>query len=200
MKEECDYIKDLLERFFEGETSNTEEQELYHFFRLDNIPEELAQYKPVLMYFESGFAHEIENIRQTDELPEFLISTKNVIQHPASKVESSQRKLWITWGGVAASFLIIISASLFLLTAKEPFDSYAGSYIIRNGVRITDLNLIMPELEAAVQKSLILEQEMEQQYEVQLKQQLNEHNNQILKNIKDENIRKEVEEIIFTQL
>jgi len=106
------------------------------------------------------------------------------------------RNLRIFWGSVAASILIVLSASILLMKSADP---YAGSYIIRNGVRITDLNVIRPDLEATVQKALLQEQLMEQWLEVQFAQQMQEHNNRILDNIQDENIRREVEEIILTQ-
>ena len=35
------YIENLLERFFEGETTNAEEQELYAFFARPDLPEHL---------------------------------------------------------------------------------------------------------------------------------------------------------------
>ena len=54
------YIENLLERFFEGETSNAEEQELYAFFARPDLPEHLRGYKPVFGYFETGIAREVE--------------------------------------------------------------------------------------------------------------------------------------------
>ena len=183
MKEELTHIKILLERFFEGQTSNEEEQELYRFFGRDNIPDELIAYKPLMQYFETGLADELACPEEDKVAP------KNTKTHRL-------RNLWIIRGSVAASFLMILSASLYLM---KPADPYAGSYIIRNGVRITDLNMIRPELEATVQKVLLQEQQMEQWIEVQFTQQLQEQNNRILENIQDENIRKEVEEILLTQ-
>lgn len=210
MKEEVTHIKILLERFFEGQTSNAEEQELYHFFSRADIPEELIQYLPVIKYFESGFADEFGMIGQTDERPESLTPAKNVLPHPASQAKPSKRKLWITWGGVAASFLLVLFSSIYFLTTKEPLDPYAGSYIIRNGVRITDLDLIRPELEAAIQKSILLEQEadrlierltaIDDSQEAQIMQQLQEHNQRILDNIQDENIRNELVEFLYPNL
>jgi len=38
MKEELTHIEILLERFFEGQTSNEDEQELYRFFRRTTCP------------------------------------------------------------------------------------------------------------------------------------------------------------------
>jgi uncharacterized membrane protein YvbJ len=191
MKEDFSNIKELLERFFEGETSNEEEQILYRFFSLDDLPEEWVRYKPVLKYFESGFADEMS----ANELP-------------TSKTMSSKRKLWITWSGIAASFLLLLS--IYFLTANETLDPYAGSYIIRNGVRITDLDQIRPELEAAIQKSLLLEQEAEQlierlssiddSQEEQIMQKLQDYNQQILDDIQDENVRDEVKEFLNLNL
>jgi len=202
MKEDYLKIKNLLERFFEGQTTNDEEQLLYDFFRRDDLPDEWLQYKPVMKYFESGLADEIVDSEQTD-MPPLQIEKKNVISL------AKMRKHWITWSGIAASILLILFTTLYLFTDNDPVDPFAGSYIIRNGVRITDLDLIRPELEAAVQKGLKMEQETDRLFEqlsqfddnqeVQMIKQMREHNNRILDNIRDEDVRKEVEEIINTQ-
>ena len=39
-------IDELLNRYFEGETSAEEEQKLRRFFASDNVPENLSAYKP----------------------------------------------------------------------------------------------------------------------------------------------------------
>ena len=202
MKEDYLKIKNLLERFFEGQTTNDEEQLLYDFFERDDLPDEWLQYKPVMKYFESGLADEIVDSEQTD-MPPLQIEKKNVISL------AKMRKYWITWSGIAASILLILFTTLYLFTDNDPVDPFAGSYIIRNGVRITDLDLIRPELEAAVQKGLKMEQETDRLFEqlsqfddnqeVQMIKQMREHNNRILDNIRDEDVRKEVEEIINTQ-
>jgi len=199
MKEEYIQIKILLDRFFEGQTNNDEERALYDFFRRDDIPDELMQYQPVMQYFESGLADETEDAGQTVELPPL----------PVSQSLFSIRKHWITWCGVAASILLLLFTTFYLFTDNDPVDPFAGSYIIRNGVRITDLDLIRPELEAAIQKGLMMDQETDRLFEqlsrfddnqeVEIIKQMREHNNRILDNISDEDVRKEVEEIINTQ-
>jgi hypothetical protein len=183
MKEEFAPINILLERFFEGQTSIKEEQELYRFFMRDEIPAALARYKPLIKYFESGLADEVQ--------PE---------------TRTPKKKQWIVWSGIAASILLMLCLSFYFFTAKQSPDPLEGSYIIRNGVRITDLNLIRPELETAIQKVMLQEQEMEQLIdklfqidynpEVQIMQDVQAHYNRILSNIQDEEIRKEVA-IIF---
>ena len=188
MKEKNEHVKVLLNRFFEGQTSNKEEQELYLFFKQDNIPEEFVRYKPVINYFECGLAEELGL--------------------PAQRTLSFKRNRWIVWSGIAASFLIMLFSSLYFLLNREPSDPYEGSYIIRNGVRITDINLIRPELEATIQNYFLQQQETEQfiehlsmadnRVEIEIIQQMQAHYNRILENIQDEEIRKEVEKIIYT--
>ena len=41
-------IEELLERYFEGETSCEEEQELRRFFIGKNVPEHLHMFQPIL--------------------------------------------------------------------------------------------------------------------------------------------------------
>ena len=186
MKEEFIPANVLLERFFEGQTSIKEEQELYRFFMRDDIPDELVRYKPLIKYFESGLAEELRNSMQPE-------------------THTPKRKRWVVWGGIAASFLLALCTSLYFLATREAPDPFEGSYIIRNGVRITDLNLIRPELEAAIQKVLLQEQETERLIEqiskiddspeIQIMQQWQQQSQRILENIQDENIRREVEEI-----
>jgi hypothetical protein len=186
-----------LDRFFEGQTSNEEEKQLYLFFQQEFLPEELEQYRPIIRYFESGLADELG------------------VQHDPKKQQATKKlsfvkKRLLIWSSIAASFLIILSSTLFIFRNTDAFDPYQGSYIIRNGVRITDLNLIKPELEAAIQKSLVLEHEadrlierlseIDDHQEVQIMQQLQEYNQQILDNIHDETIRTEAEKILNTNL
>ena len=198
MEKENKYIESLLERFFEGQTSNEEERQLYRFFEQETIPDELAQYKPVIKYFESGLADELE-VNKTQP-------TGIKKAHPAGLA----KKQWLVWGSVAASALLVLFTSIYVFDRIESADPYTGSYIIRNGVRITDLNLIKPELEAAIQKSLLIEQDAEQfierlttiddSQEVEISQRFQEHNQQILDNTQDEKMRLEAEKILNQNL
>ena len=182
MEKKIKDIETLLARFFEGETTNEEERQLYLFFRQEELPGELAKYRQVFKYFETGLAEELGCPHGQET------GSSNDAQ-----ARSRVRKFWLVWGSVAASFLLILSTSIYLLTMQGP---YEGSYIIRNGVRITDLDLIRPELEAAIQKSLVMEQEAERlieqlsviddSRESRIMQQLQEHNQQILDDILDE--------------
>ena len=81
-------IRTLVERFFDGETSLAEEQELYSLFREGNMPEDLLQYRELF----AGF----EDIR----LPQ---------QQPA-------RRRWGRIASIAASIVVLIAAGTILFT------------------------------------------------------------------------------------
>ena len=193
MKKRNERIKDLLNRFFEGQTSDKEERELYLFFRRDNLPEEFASYRSVIKYFETGLADELDS----------------AMPNPPSRTISSKKR-WIVWSSIAASFLLILFAPLYFLNIPETPDPLEGSYIIRNGMRITDLKRIRPELEATIQNAFLQQEETEQFIE-QLSQEDNRVENEvilqvleqysrILENIQDDTIRNEVKIILLTNL
>ena len=68
--EEYKSIEDLLDRFFEGQTSNEEERVLYEFFARPDIPAHLERYREVFGYFESGIALDFS------ETPELRLPVK----------------------------------------------------------------------------------------------------------------------------
>ena len=80
-------IDELLNRYFEGETSAEEEQKLRRFFASDNVPENLSAYKPLFAYFdeeiaaERDMAEEIWSEIAPEALPEkrFRLNRKSVV-------------------------------------------------------------------------------------------------------------------------
>lgn len=125
-------IEELIARFFEGLTSNREEKELYAFFAQEDIPGYLQEYKPVFAYFEN----EIQAENQMDFTPKVPSQPK-------------KKRIWI-WTGVAASLFILIGLRISYPKENILFDSYEGSYIIRKGVKITDPEIIRPEIERSL--------------------------------------------------
>lgn len=129
-------IEDLLERFFDGQTSNEEEQELYGFFAGPDVPEHLAPYKPVFDYFETGIVQEL------------AAPDKEKVSF-ASRF-SLKRWGWVVAGAAASLLLFLVYSS----GSRQPaaFNPYEGSYIVRNGVRITNMETILPVLEMTVRE------------------------------------------------
>ena len=53
--EEYKSIEDLLDRFFEGQTSNEEERVLYKFFARPDIPAHLERYRERWCFFHQNY-------------------------------------------------------------------------------------------------------------------------------------------------
>lgn len=135
------YIEDLLERFFNGETSNEEEQQLYAYFSQHDIPEHLMRYKPVFGYFENELEEELKAVEPTQ-------STEYTEKKKA-------KRRWMNVAvGIAASLLVMLMLYPLFLDKKDMFNPYEGSYIVRNGVRISDISVIKPELDATIQRAI----------------------------------------------
>ena len=207
------YIETLLERFFEGQTSNVEEQKLFEFFAGYDVPEHLLRYKKVFAYFDIGLSSEIrmaetaeEDINEAFDKNDtfFAEDLENELRDVKAPVRNLQYGKWILWVGVAASLLVLILLNPFGI-GTEPFDPFEGSYIVRNGVRITDPKTIRPELEAIIQE-VLQQQEAAESLFVTLteleKPAFDEdeyqkaYYNDILDSFQDENVRNEVKKIL----
>lgn len=112
-------IEQLLERFFEGETSNAEEQDLYRFFARKDLSESWKSYRPLFNYFETGITREENELKK---------------RRPAHKIISIRYYL-IAGLLIAASFLFILVLNNQSGMESDDFNPYAGSYQIRNKVR-----------------------------------------------------------------
>ena len=120
-------IQQLIERFLNGETTNAEEQTLYDYFASDNVAESLRQYQGMFRWYAEGM--------------------------PAIR---GHKKTYIrTILAIAASLLLLVGVGLgywHYQQQQEEYAIYEGSYIIRDGKKITDIRQILPELKAAEQE------------------------------------------------
>ena len=169
MTNKYEHIETLLELFFEGRTSNVEEQKLYEFFAGYDVPEHLLRYKKVFAYFDIGLNSEFRQEETALEAGDEVFDENDILfaedlEKNLCEAETPVRRIrngkWILWTGVAASLLVLILLNPFGL-GNKPFDPYEGSYIVRNGVRITDTKTIRPELEATILQVMQQQQEAE---------------------------------------
>lgn len=121
-------IEQLLERFFNGETTHEEEQVLYTFFRQETVPEALEPYKAVFRYFEQGIREEAAEAKP----------------RPVKK-KTIRRLAWISSAFAAAVLLAFVLLHTFLSTDKDDFNPYEGSYMRKDGVRICNTRQLMQE-------------------------------------------------------
>jgi hypothetical protein len=187
---EYQQIEDLIARFFDGQTSNEEEQALYRFFAQETVPAHLMRYQPVFGYFETALADEC-----------------NALETNIPSPHLPRSKRWLAWTGIAAALLAGVLFGMHLLM-QPTVDPYEGSYIVRNGVKITDLNLIRPELEATVQEARQQQMEFERLIRqldepddsddlyLRMEQEIEKQYCEILNQFKDKDIREEVKKIL----
>lgn len=125
-------IEALVESFFEGDTSCSEENELYDYFSSDDIPPALEQYRSFFRYVDR-------------KMPEALTAASSTaLPYPR------RRRSVGAWISAAAVGLLVATAAIGFQKMRATDNRFAGSYIVRNGVRITDPKIIGPELEAAI--------------------------------------------------
>lgn len=128
MKNEHHYMEYLIGKFFEGKTSNDEEKELWLYFSGNNIPDHLEQYREFFLYYNDGLTKELGKRNPV------------LIRHNR-KTERARIRRIITVAAVAA---ILVFAVIFTFTKSSVygFEPYEGSYMVINGEKIYDIELI----------------------------------------------------------
>lgn len=119
-----DEARTLIARFFDGETTLSEEQAIYKYFAAGAVHPSLQQYGEMFGWYANG------------------------LQPTASKHRSRR------WTYVAAAALLAGAIGTTAIKVMKQQDNpqnqlaemYAGSYIIRNGKKITDINKVLPEV------------------------------------------------------
>lgn len=116
----------LLTEFFDGTTSVEEERQLYGYFRAaTDLPDDLRRYALLLGWLDEGMPQQ-------------------------QKRRTPARLFWAFVASTAAMLAIVVT--LGFNYAEESADRYAmyeGSYIVRNGHKVTDLRSIMQQLHEA---------------------------------------------------
>lgn len=121
-----DRMKDLIEKYFAGETSLEEEKILRGYFSSPDIDPSLRKYQPLFQFFEV----EKDVVFDADKLPKFQ-ETKTVSLQP--QVGTQSKGLFARKGGqfwkiaAAVAFLAIASVSIFKVFEPKP---HTGARII----------------------------------------------------------------------
>jgi hypothetical protein len=80
-------IRQLLDRYFEGETSLQEEQQLRRAFQKENLPVDLQPFRPLFQYFE----HERES-RLDQSFEDRLL--EQIEEAPSAKIRRLPMRIW----------------------------------------------------------------------------------------------------------
>lgn len=187
-EQEIKYIEKLLRNFFEGITTTAEEKTLYTFFKGNNVPQNLLKYKEVFKYFETGLANELDDAE----------SHYTVLPVPS-------RNYLKLFAGIAACFFVIIAGISVFTYSQDSFNHYEGSYIVRNGEQIKDLEKIQAELELTIKEAAekrkaaeeLLNQLDESVKKInRLEQEIQMHRTQFLDNFPEGYARNEVKTVL----
>ena len=122
-------IEELLNKYFEGETTNEEEKELRRFFTQGMVPKHLEIYRPMFAFFEA----EVQSV-----LPE----TKPTI---AKRKVPFRKHLLYTLSGIAAGIVLIIG----IVGIHKHLNAMPESYVIIDGKCYTDENVVREQAMAA---------------------------------------------------
>lgn len=133
----------LTEAFLDGQTSLEEERALFAYYIKGDIAEDLEENREMMQWYAAGL--------KLDE------------QSQDKAAPARIRNLLKIWVPVAAAVAIVLTLVINLNTnndyglSAEEYAMYEGSYIIRNGKKITNLAEIMPEIKANEEYSEKLE-------------------------------------------
>lgn len=100
-------IKQLVAKYFEGETSLTEEQQLRAYFQQAVVAEELQQYQPLFQYFAAA--------KQTTLPEQFDARVETALQGPAKR--RFMRRV-VQLSSVAASVMLVIGSYFWYNTTE----------------------------------------------------------------------------------
>jgi len=93
---ELNKIEDILEKYFQGETTIAEENQLKEYFSSPNVAQHLEQYKPMFGYFS-----QVKQQKSTQNIP---LKTK---------------KRNVAWISIAASVVVLLSIGTYFYVSEK---------------------------------------------------------------------------------
>ena len=106
-------VKQLLQKYFDGESTIEEEKSLESYFSSENVNEEVKKY--------SGFFEGISELSRaeiSDNIEEDLMSC---LIEKQSGEKTKYRRIWQAISGIAASIIIIAGGMLLFRQNEQPF-------------------------------------------------------------------------------
>lgn len=104
---ELNKIEYILEKYFQGETSIAEENELKEYFSSSNVAQHLEQYQPIFGYFS-----QIKQQKSTQEL-ENLVRTGEAIPPLQTKKRN------VAWLSIAASTVVLLGIGTYFYISEK---------------------------------------------------------------------------------
>ena len=96
---ELNKIEDILEKYFQGETTIAEENQLKEYFSSSNVAQHLEQYKPMFGYFS-----QVKQQKSTQETP---------------LPKSQNKKQNVAWLSIAAAAVVLLSIGTYFYVSEK---------------------------------------------------------------------------------
>ncbi|MEZ3558914.1 MAG: hypothetical protein K1V86_05535 [Duncaniella sp.] len=119
-----------VERFLDAETTLAEERELYAYFSRTDLPEEARRYRSMFGWYE--------------DLPALDRATATAT--PSRPVRILPLRPW-QWAGIAAMIAILLGLGFSMRRAVGHDEYIYASYMIRDGLKITDPEMVRAEFD-----------------------------------------------------
>lgn len=113
-------IEELLNKYFEGETTCDEERQLQQFFTQGIVPEHLEVYRPLFAFFK-------------EEKQQYASTTETVHK----RTVSLRRRILYSLSGIAAGLLLLLGVAGTI----RHFTPQPENYVVIDGKQYTDINL-----------------------------------------------------------
>lgn len=148
-------IRTLTDRFFDGTTTIQEEKRLYELYRTEELPDDLAPFREMML----DFASLSENATSTEKVSS--VSEKTAIEKPT-------KSRFVRILAIAASLLLLIGAGAIWYDFDKQNECVAYVY----GKRTTDRDIVIREMQTAM--AAIANDEAAKTAEEQLKELFSE--------------------------
>ncbi len=135
-------IDELLDKYFEGETSCEEERRLRRFFTEEQVPEHLQVYRPLFLYLNQ----ETTSIAGPKEKQKKLPSGKS----------SRFYRISYAISGVAAGLLLLLGVAKIIF----PISGTPENYVVIDGKRYTDEKLVEAKALEALQNASFTDEDL----------------------------------------
>uniref|UniRef100_UPI00321806F5 hypothetical protein n=1 Tax=uncultured Draconibacterium sp. TaxID=1573823 RepID=UPI00321806F5 len=107
-------VKYLLQRYFNGESTQEEERTLEAYFQAGNVAKEVAEYAEFF-----GGISELANIADDATIEEDVM---DYILENEHREKTKYRSMWKMVTGIAASIIIVLGSFLVYQEQQKPFD------------------------------------------------------------------------------
>lgn len=127
-------IDHLLAKYFDGETTREEEQELKRLFRNEDVPVEFEVYRPFFAFFEE----------EAKSKSVIIDEKRKTLQANKPNAINLKRRIIYVAGGVAATILLVVGGLRVNMLFGDSTD-----YVIIDGHKSADIHLAREQALAA---------------------------------------------------